>query len=104
MFRVDAKGNIAGPRGDSGIIPVYISNYKIQNDDKLTFTVRKNTEQNSEILIQKISKGSNTIIILPEDTEKLEYGSYPYDVELRTANGDVTTFCRKMIITEEVTY
>jgi hypothetical protein len=44
------------------------------------------------------------LVIYPEDTKELEFGSYVYDIQLTKANGDIDTFitASKFKITAEV--
>ena len=96
MLYVEADGIIRLTRGDSAKIMVTIENdiigenYEIAEDDTLTLTVKKNVKD-TEALVQKIIVGSNTFYIRPEDTAALSFGKYKYDVQLKTAEGDVYT-------------
>lgn len=86
-------------RGDSVYLTVEITStangeqgeaYEIAADDTLTLTMRKNI-RSDRIAMMKIMKGSASFRIAPEDTEGLDTGCYVYDVQLRTADGDVYT-------------
>lgn len=110
MLYIDDKGVIRLTRGDTARLNIPIKNdldnseYVVQSDDILYFTVKKST-RDSEPLFQKSVKGSNTIHIKPEDTSKLSFGKYKYDVELNMSSGDVYTVIEPTIfeIMEEVT-
>jgi len=93
-------------RGDSGAITVTVLNADgstrlIQPDDEILMTVR--TTPTSEILFQKTGP---EIIIEPEDTAALAFGTYCYDVQITLADGTVDTVIPKneFVVLEEVTY
>jgi hypothetical protein len=77
--------------------------YIVQEDDVLTFTVKKNYGD-SETLIEKKITGSTMFHFEPKDTKDLAFGKYKYDVQITFPNGDNYTFLDKkeFIITEEV--
>lgn len=86
-------------RGDTAYIEVPLTRineqeqdepYTMGQYDKLRFTIKKKYKD-SEIILQKIITGQNTFHFLPTDTAELPFGSYEYDIELRTASGDVFT-------------
>lgn len=111
MLSVDQYMNICLTRGDTARLTISIVNdntdgeYEIQPDDVLVMTVKRKTTDH-DICFQKIVNGDSLIHIKPEDTSELDFGKYKYDVELRTASGDVytviepSTFC----LLQEVTY
>lgn len=87
-----ATGEIKLTRGDTARLTVDLEDdsgqaYSVQNDDVVTFTVKKNYED-AEPLIQKKVTGTNVFHIKPEDTKELAFGKYKYDVQLTTADGD----------------
>ena len=93
-------------RGDSGAITVTVLNADgsirvIQPDDEILMTVR--ASPTSEILFQKTG---SEIIIEPEDTAALAFGTYCYDVQITLADGTVDTVIPKndFVVLEEVTY
>lgn len=80
-------------RGDSGRLKVDLKSssgapYVMREGDTLTLTVRKSVK--SEVLMQVVST-TNAISITPADSKKLVVGNCVYDIELRTASGDVFT-------------
>lgn len=97
-------------RGDTARIDVDITNtvnseqYEIKADDTLTLTVRSAID--APVSFQKTVTGSKTLRIAPEDTANLIVGRYVYDVEIRTASGDVYTVIpvSEFNILPEVTY
>ena len=96
MLYVESDGTIKLTRGDTARLTVDIDNdvdgneYIIQEEDTLTMTIKKNITDTVPAL-QKISKGVNVFHIQPSDTSQLDFGSYKYDIQLMTADGDVYT-------------
>lgn len=108
MFRVN-DNNISLIRGDSGQFCITVTDMNgkevaLNDDDVLTFTVRR-TVRNPNIVLQKIITGGE-LTINPSDTEGLTFGAYIYDVELKRADGYVDTIIppHEFCILEEVTY
>lgn len=107
MFVIDDT-KIQITRGDTGIFSVSLTDeegepYDLQEGDTLRFTVRK-SPTSGDIFIQK-SDGPE-VILSPEDTAKLSYGKYVYDIELTKADGTVDTVVPPATfeILPEVTY
>ena len=73
----------------------------IQEGDEILLTVR--ASPTSELLFQK---SGPEIIIEPEDTAALPFGTYCYDVQITLTDGTVDTVIPKndFVILEEVTY
>lgn len=96
-------------RGDSADIIVNITDangdaYRPAEGDVIKFTLKKNCET-SDIIIQKTLVNS-IISLKPADTEDLPYGTYYFDVQLKTAGDDVYTVVspHRFIIDKEVTF
>lgn len=94
-------------RGDTGkftinILDIHKSAYSLEPGDSILFTVKKDTSDTAEILIQK---SGTEIVLEPSDTKEIPYGVYKYDVEVTLANGDVNTIipASDFIIMGEVT-
>lgn len=84
--------------------------YKLEKDDTLILGVKESSLQKDYILSKKITdynaeQGGYLVVITPEDTEKLSFGSYVYDVGLQKAEGEFHIVCPKdgFIIEETVT-
>lgn len=111
MLYVKEDGTIRLTRGDTARLSVGINNdmdeteYTLDENDTLTFTVRKKTTD-VYICLQKTITGSSTFHIEPKDTRKMSFGSYTYDVQLTTATGDVYTIIEPSVLElmPEVTY
>lgn len=111
MLIVSKSGEIQLTRGDTAKLTVFPTigegeekqPYIVQEDDILTFTVKKSYSAR-DVAIEKKLTGSTTFHIEPKDTKGLAFGNYKYDVQLTTSTGDNYTFIDKkdFIITEEV--
>lgn len=93
MFEI-YRNDISITRGDSAIFEVTITDkdgnaYTPTHLDKVTFTVKKDTNSNVIVFQRPVENGK--VIIEPEDTKNLRYGDYVYDVQLVTAGGWVAT-------------
>ena len=111
MYVIDDKNNITMIRGDTVELDIIvneidaqgnITEYTPQEGDVLTFTVKKTTKT-ADVLIQK---NGVHIVILPEDTQNLDYKTYKYDVQLTMADGTVDTIIPPcdFIVEAEVTW
>ncbi len=96
-------------RGDTLHLEIEITNqdgekYELNIGDKLEFTLKRNTT--TEEIIFKKQLSSNQFTISHEETKKMNYGTYVYDVQLTQENGDVTTIIKpsKFKVTEEVNF
>ena len=111
MLKVSKTGEIQLTRGDTARLTAFPTvgegeekkPYIVQEDDVLTFTVKKNYGDNEPIIEKKIT-GSTMFYFEPKDTKELAFGKYKYDVQLTLPNGENYTFIDKkdFIITEEV--
>ena len=56
------------------------------------------------LILRDIPIDTMMLVLNPEDTKELEFGSYVYDIQLTKANGDVDTFitASKLKLTAEV--
>lgn len=79
---------------------------------QIYLTVKKNT-RDKDIKIQKTLTSGIVyneedkyyhVEFTPEDTSDLEYGSYVYDIELKTADTTKTLIMGNITLTEEVTF
>lgn len=103
-------GVILLTRGDSADFAVKITNYDTDEDytmqetDKLILTVRKYPYKEAAVLIEKTLTGGNIFHLKPGDTAALKYGTYKYDVELRSGDDVYTVVpCGDLVLTKEVT-
>jgi hypothetical protein len=95
-------------RGDSFMATISIINpdgtpYIASEGDKIRFALGK--DYNSKpLIIKDISIQDYRLIIEPDDTKLLDYGTYVYDVQLTKSDGTVDTFITKarLKLTEEV--
>lgn len=73
--------------------------------DTIRFAMKKDYDDSSgPILTIQIDPETLELHIRPEDTKQLAYGTYKYDIQLTTADGDVDTFIDRaeLTLTEEV--
>ena len=97
MLIVDKDNTIHLTRGDTarfsiGQIKNTITNtnYTPTEDDTVTMTVKK-TVLDAAPCVQIIVPAGEVLHIKPEDTKVMAFGKYVYDVQLKTADGDVYT-------------
>lgn len=111
MLKVDTNGVIQLTRGDTARLFITIENetieeeYEVASTDILRLTVRKSVNDPA-VAFQKCITGKTMFHIEPKDTKRLSFGSYVYDVELTTADGDVYTVVgpAPFELLKEVTY
>lgn len=110
MFYIESENYIYLTRGDTAYLSIDIKNtvlneeYVMKENDVITMSVKKDIRDDN-YSFQKVIRGKNIIKITPEDTENLEYGTYRYDIQLNTEDGDVFTVIgpSKFKILQEVT-
>lgn len=95
MLNILDDNGIELTRGDTARLSVTVTNddgeeYAIQPSDTLTLSIKK-TVHDAEALVEKTIFGNNVFHIEPNDTSKMAFGNYKYDVQLTTAEGDVYT-------------
>lgn len=96
-------------RGDNGYFNIEIrledgSTYQRQDGDKLIFTVKRSYNSDFEYIEKEIE--GLALILTPQDTNELDYGTYWYDIELTTADNATYTVVgpARFIMREEVTF
>ena len=110
MFVVDKfTKNILLTRGDSAELVVSLADslgipYVMSSVDTLVFSMVKEIGD-TEVLLRKEIKDSNVFKFIPDDTNKLPFGKYFYDIQLTTTNDEVYTVVSpsSFVIGEEVT-
>lgn len=95
MFVIDKNNKIKLTVGDTATMLIQIfdldnKEYEIQEDDVITFTLKK-TATSKDIALTKTATEDNYIIINSSDTSGLTTGLYVYDVQLKTKEGFVYT-------------
>ena len=110
MFKVD-DNNISLIRGDTGSFNIQIvdsagEEVTLNENDALTFTLRRSASHPSILLQKYIDVAALTLLIKPDDTAGLTFGKYVYDIQLRAADGSVDTIIppHSFEVLEEVTY
>ena len=97
-------------RGDSAKLRLFLTykngdDYEPREGDSIRFAVKKTfNDLVPPLLIINIPTDTLLLYITPEQSKQLAYGSYKYDIQMTTADGDVDTFIDKatLVITEEV--
>lgn len=97
MYQVNNKTKeIELTRGDTLKVKIDIfingEEYAPRPEDSLRFAM-KSAYNTSKLLVHKDISVNNCILHLePEDTKRLRFGEYVYDIQITFANGDVNTF------------
>lgn len=96
-------------RGDTFIADLQIFQkngdpYEAKPGDRIRFAMKQNIKDATPLILKEIPVSTMKLILEPEDTKRLAFGKYLYDVEITKANGDVDTFITKstLTLTEEV--
>jgi hypothetical protein len=78
--------------------------YTPKEGDSIRFALKEDVEDKECLILRNIPIDTMLLVINPEDTKELEFGSYVYDLQLTKANGDVDTFitASKFKLTAEV--
>lgn len=78
--------------------------YTPKEGDSIRFALKENIEDEECLILRDIPIDTMLLVLYPEDTKELEFGTYVYDIQLTKANGDVDTFitASKFKITAEV--
>ena len=83
MFKM-IRDNIEMIQGDSAEFEISVSDYEVEEGDKIVFTVK-------DLLGKEIDATSGIVILHPEDTRDAKPGVYRYDVEFRRHDGEIYT-------------
>lgn len=104
---------ISMPRGDMRAerFTLMLNNSPYIDLDEIFFTVKKSVNHKTPLIQKKLSNGTITLdnesfkfVILPEDTDDLDYGHYVFDIELVKAGEIKQTFVGGLELTSEVTF
>ena len=111
MFTIDNDTNmITIVKKDTAYFGLELDNYVLSQGDKVTFTIAKEKES-QDPLVQKVvtdfdeESGIALIHLTSEDTD-LDKGTYFYDIQVDTKDGQVDTVIgpAKFKVVEGVTY
>jgi hypothetical protein len=90
MFSLDGN-KITLTRGDTAVIGVSLTGYEPKEGDEIVMTLKRKIRDTEAVLTKYMDHAEELYFKLePEDTIDL-LGSYVYDVQLTTAEGDVYT-------------
>lgn len=96
--------NVTITRGDafSANICIYQPNGKLYNlveGDIVQFAMKKSTKDTTILILKDIPKETMKLVLNPDDTKELDFGTYMYDIQLKKATGEVHTFITKSYFT-----
>lgn len=102
-------------RGDTQILKFKLKNslgqaVELTNSDNLYFTVKKNARSTTKLIQKKYptditySDGYFSFYISSSDTGNLDYGTYEYDIELKSGDYVKTLGSGTITLTEEITF
>lgn len=111
------RNRISITRGDSAQITLAIRDrvtgklFVPGPDDRLTFTVKRELSDEAPLVVKTLDNGivrreqECILLLVPEDTAQLPFGTYRYDVELVLVSGYTDTVIppSPFIVTGEVT-
>lgn len=96
-------------RGDSfaadiGIVQPDGEPYIPGEGDKIRFAMKQSIKDDVCLILKEIPIDTMRLVLDPEDTKDLPFGSYVYDIQLTKSTGEVDTFITKsnLTLTEEV--
>lgn len=105
------------PRGDTKKFKFKLQDKQEQplnltSTDKLYLTAKKDSNSNTVLFQKTIGNGIQLeedgyyhVTINPDDTNQLPYGSYGYDIQIKTADGKTKTLIVATItLTDEYTH
>ena len=104
------------PRGDIRLVRFVVNDpgaTKTEIDfSEIYFTVKKTSRDKSFLFqkrlttggIEKLDSGDYEIKIEPNDTNKLDYGNYKFDIQLIYEDELKETFVGDFILTDEITF
>lgn len=103
------KTTITLTRGDTfkAYIKIYDeegNDYIPKEGDSIRFAMKGAYTDKAPIVVKTIPISTMLLKLDSDDTKDLSFGSYVYDIQLTTADGDVNTFITKaqIVLTEEV--
>lgn len=72
--------------------------------DKVRFAMKRSIKDKDVLILKDIPIDTMKLVLNPEDTKELEFGSYIYDIQLTKSTGEIDTFITKstLVLTEEV--
>ena len=100
--------DISLTRGDSLVLGITITKGDIEytpvEGDVVRFALKHVIADDEPLILKTADISTMTLIIEPNDTKDLAFGTYVYDIQLTTHDGFVDTFIgpAKFNLTEEV--
>lgn len=104
-----SNNQITMTRGDTAIFTISVdylntgNPYEPDEGDIIRFTLKRYLSDRTALLVKDAPTDTMTLRIDPEDTEKLSFGRYHYDIQLIKADGKTDTFISDILeLTKEV--
>ena len=108
MFYISGD-TITLTRGDTLKARIQVSydngrEYIPREGDKIRFAMKKDYKDTQVLIEKDVNTETMELVLHPEDTKSLDFGSYVYDLQLTTEDDEVYTFIdrAKLKLTEEV--
>lgn len=108
-YSIGKNNTIKLTRGDTFVCDIKIMKqdgypYDPEEGDTIRFAMKQSLKEEEPLVLKEIPVDTMQLMLNPEDTKKLPFGTYWYDIELTKANGMVDTFVTKspFILEEEV--
>lgn len=85
------------------------STYTPESGDSVRFAVKHNTmtsdrsayTDSDPLILKQIPTDTMLLVLDPDDTKPLDFGTYAYDCEITFADGKVSTFIKGLLILSE---
>lgn len=94
MIKICEDNSLYLVKGNTAYLKVNVTNgynfYQLQSGDSLIFSLKKKIDD-IECALQLFAYMDQPFCFKPEDTIKLNMGTYFYDIKLTTSQGDVYT-------------
>lgn len=78
--------------------------YTPSEGDHVRFAMKRSIKDEDVLILKEIPIDTLRLVLDPEDTKRLDFGNYIYDIQLTKSTGEVDTFITKsqFTLTEEV--
>lgn len=108
-YSIGKNNTIKLTRGDTFVCDIKMTKqdgypYDPEEGDAIRFAMKSNVKDEEPLILKEIPIDTMQLMLNPEDTKELPFGTYWYDIELTKANGMVDTFITKsvLVLGEEV--
>lgn len=108
-YSIGKNNTIKLTRGDTFVCDIKMTKqdgypYDPEEGDTIRFAMKSAVKDKEPLVLKEIPTDTMQLMLNPEDTKELPFGTYWYDIELTKANGMVDTFVTKsvLVLEEEV--